>query len=1304
MHFCAEQVAWCQCRGSIGPEDIVLEDIVPKDSVPEDIVPEDIVPKDKSGSHLGRTPSVMSIPLDRTVRWRANRLNCFAVPIITHFRFCLMSNPNPDHPLVYRPGEAEGRRRSGENRVLFWMAGVLVVILFGCGGLIGIAGYMAVRPTVKDTKISDTREADHRDDLQAFRRSIDGFAEWNARPLGQSVETTRPFVMIAGQPVRGDDGETFATDHPDVESAAGDLHQWVLQTSEAYLDGQSPGPVDMEGFLDAMSRSPYGPLRNLQRMLVSSNIDATFLIPDVEAFTRVVGIEFPRGDDGSVHTDVARVDLITGSPNEFPFSVQWFVRRGDDDWLIYDWQRLEYGRRQSDEMVDYLVCSDTICRYDQALEMMGKAVTQMEVGDRKKARREAEKAHAIQVRPVNRVAHQLRSAWTMEYLEMHDESDAALRALFNQRHFGCETSLTLTALRNDDRQLARAILDRVTTTDPYHPNTASIVQMVAPTLIEDSDTSDANRRELRRKLIESERTRALFDLEYETLWSTLFSQIGEDIDLMEPVFADLSLDEPSAAIWIAILESGRWDPDVAKTIQEFFAERPSTPAIIRDLATVVRHWAEDDSDAALETLLPLYKSPSKVQPFAVATWIEDAFHEIHYEEETFETWFATAREPEDCVDFCLKNWWNDDFYIEDLEGFLNELNQSDSEKANLLRGLVLYDADREDEAIQTLEGFLSDASDQKLAENFIVDDECVIWSEPIVESVQQTIASILVEQNRYREAIERFAHIDYSMQRLAQRLIYQASEQKIRKLLPIIERRLEPADSIQRGLNAVIYGPLGETSYPSYRRWAVRFGDEVAWPDSIVRDAALRQWVARMVAKHEPEGPYANALFRNDEVGDSLIPWVIEQSILCGNTAWYESAIRQVPLQLSRMPTEKQGPFVTQLLGVLSERGTERDLQRIHELLDACIAEEEIEFFPWVLESTIATHLVGGDTQSARKLLRWFADAGETGSEFKRLTRWIESGARIGDAMWDEWPKKTAAEWAFSPVVAACTDPQSLIELRRHHGVARNYSKLVPQQTVEMFSAEPWEIDAVWIRGLLQAAGIAFVLVEPVDSQSTEAMQTWAVVFEKGPPMVVSTIEYETPQTVACPAEWFALFQSDRWALRFSATAVPDRFGPSMSDLAIKALGQASTAAKVQWLRENDSDVYRLDQYVSRYRDQQPIEVVNWFEPPDLFAVDSGSEPHETDPFSLSVSVGPDVDELRQRLSTQDEPIEVLVSMTIGTLEERLGGHVVEAGKSIDANSPNSVVVELIEDSRYDRCLRRGMRVHTHSYAVREIR
>ena len=1211
-----------------------------------------------------------------------------------------MANLNQQHPFEFRPSEPNGHRNQGDQRWLLWMAVITVVLLVFGGALAVGVGYLAMRPAVKDAKFLLTPKPDHESDRRAFQKSVEGFAQQNLRPLGQTVDGPAPFVSVSGEAHLGDASDT---DLGKIESVAADLHQWVLQTSDMYMAGESPGPIDIDGFMDAMARSPYGPLRNFQRMLVRDNIDAAFLIPDVLADTRVVGIEFPRDANGKVQTDVARVDLITGSSDEFAFSIQWFVRRGKQDWKIYDWQRLEYGRRQSDEMVDYIVCSDTVCRYDQSLEKMGDAVNKWENGNRKEAVREATDAYAIRVRPVNRVAHQLRSAWTMEHLEMFEESETAFKKLFDERHFGCEPSLALAAIRNGDMELGKEILRRVQATDPNHPTTATLVQLVAPRLLAGETLSASEQRELRQSLIDAERILALFEPQYETVWSSLIARLGDDIDLIQPVFDNLDLSEESLPKWIALLESVRWDPAAARTVERLTKGLASTPAIIRQLSEVVRRQAESDSDAAVAMLTPIYQTDDPDHPAELRDWIRHNFHELHYEAETFTDWFSDARNPEECLDYCFETWWDDLFYIQDVDDFLMELDRLPGVKAKLLRGLVLHDADRDEEALESLEDYLSEAQKTELAAEMMVDNEVLVFSEPVFESVEDTVASILVERNRYREVIERFPHLEYTMQRLAQRLIYQNSDPQIQKLTPALEDALGRKHPILSGLSAVIYGDRGEANYPSYRRKMVESGEELLWPESIVRDAALRQWVALMVAHREPSEPYANAIFRNDEVGDSLIPWIVQHAMLCGNQRWYENALQRVPLHLSRMSPEKQREFVNHLFQVLSRRGWKQDRQHMHDLLRTCIATEDVQFSPWVLESVIKTHLVHGDAESAAELIRWHRDLSQgqdqTSVQLSKLTDWIESGARIEDVVWDQLPEETAAQWAFDSVIAANLDREALIQLRRRHGVSRSPLRSSRQQTVEWFAGSAWEIDAAWIERLLQTSDIAFDSVRAVENTP----QTWAVMLEKGSPMVVSTTEYEPPKTVACPQDWLDIFVANRHALRISGTETPHHQEAWLSDLGVGLLTDKSIGEKAKWVRENETDVFRAPEYLTRYRDRKPIRVANWFEPPYLIQVSDEADDEATDVFLSSDSSVPDIEEFGRRLKSNEDPIEVLVSLNFGLLEERLRGHVVSVGESSATEDEKRLVVELVEDSRYDQALQRGMRVHTHSYHVREI-
>ncbi len=102
-------------------------------------------------------------------------------------------------------------------------------------------------------------------------------------------------------------------------------------------------------------------------------------------------------------------------------SVQWFLAKKQNRWVVYDWQRLEYGRRFSEEFANYYsnLYKDEVDGYDQVLEELVKAIEQT---DEKKLKRILRSAEKKKVLSKDFDESRLRLSWT--YMQSYEYPDA----------------------------------------------------------------------------------------------------------------------------------------------------------------------------------------------------------------------------------------------------------------------------------------------------------------------------------------------------------------------------------------------------------------------------------------------------------------------------------------------------------------------------------------------------------------------------------------------------------------------------------------------------------------------------------------------------------------------------------------------------------------------------------------------------------------------------------------------------------------------------------------------------------------
>ena len=123
------------------------------------------------------------------------------------------------------------------------------------------------------------------------------------------------------------------------------LTEFIDATMVLLKNGQ-PARFHVATFLKSIdkSESANGSVPLLTRLILSRGLGAgETLSPSVDDHYEL--LEVRLAPDGML----AEVDLLVYSSDNLTTSQQWYVVKADSGWHLYDWQRLEFGRRLADE-------------------------------------------------------------------------------------------------------------------------------------------------------------------------------------------------------------------------------------------------------------------------------------------------------------------------------------------------------------------------------------------------------------------------------------------------------------------------------------------------------------------------------------------------------------------------------------------------------------------------------------------------------------------------------------------------------------------------------------------------------------------------------------------------------------------------------------------------------------------------------------------------------------------------------------------------------------------------------------------
>ena len=200
------------------------------------------------------------------------------------------------------------------------------------------------------------------------------------------------------------------------------IDEQLDQTSE--LDDTVEIPHDIKKFMNAVYSSPYAEgLGLMERTSLRMSLTEAFPYPDILAEHTLLSVEYADGDTNS---EYVTANLFFYDDSSQAFSIRWFLHKDRSGWKLYDWQRMEYGRRTSDEWAcyfSYLNASEAQ-GYDNAMLELGQIVTEYDDGEVtiEQATERVRQVLRRKVLQADESLRDLRAAWTYEAIGQYEES------------------------------------------------------------------------------------------------------------------------------------------------------------------------------------------------------------------------------------------------------------------------------------------------------------------------------------------------------------------------------------------------------------------------------------------------------------------------------------------------------------------------------------------------------------------------------------------------------------------------------------------------------------------------------------------------------------------------------------------------------------------------------------------------------------------------------------------------------------------------------------------------------------------
>ncbi|MEM9587968.1 MAG: tetratricopeptide repeat protein, partial [Planctomycetota bacterium] len=350
---------------------------------------------------------------------------------------------------------------------------------------------------------------------------------------------------------QSDDSRENQSTARDFSSAEQSFYDWLVETIES-SESEEDVPFDRIGFIAAIDKSRFDAQLDLfDKLALRRDLQLYYPAPELEEQFNILDVRI--AGDGQT----AEADLIFYADYSDAYSYQWFCSKTETGWNVYDWQRMEYGRRMSDEWAGYMRYQEQsrAMGYDDAMGLVGEAIDVMEE-DEEEAARLIARAESTRMLDTDWPVAALRIAWGYQHLGRDDEAIRVLEKLpEHQRTWGVWYSLSMSYANQDQPDLALAAAKQFEKRSPHHPE----LHYLMAVLLEAKDTGEDSATRIDR-MMQRARVMPLDVFARDELLENAPEELkSELLDL-------LTRSRAPAEIWVGLIFEAWWDPTLTETL------------------------------------------------------------------------------------------------------------------------------------------------------------------------------------------------------------------------------------------------------------------------------------------------------------------------------------------------------------------------------------------------------------------------------------------------------------------------------------------------------------------------------------------------------------------------------------------------------------------------------------------------------------------------------------------------------------------------------------------------------------------
>ncbi len=833
---------------------------------------------------------------------------------------------------------------------------------------------------------------------------------------------------VAELPVRSEsftsDAEQFnaslkqLADSPTDEA---EINTFIASCVQRSTDGL-PLPFSQTMFIEAVGKSPFGKgsISFADRLMVRQWLTESQPDPDIETLFRILAIHHQP------NSPLAAVDLLSYSSENQAESYQWFLVKEAGRWMLYDWQRLEYGRRMSDEYAGYLRGSAPVADgYDKLMARMVELDTQWKSGDTEAAEAGLLDAEKTPMLRWDMPVAKLR----MGYLWLSwGQNEQALRVLKTiqdpNQLWGVWPVQALAEINLGNHEAALELAQKAARQSPDHPNVHWLFSEVYAGLGRSDAAADAA-------------LRAVTICPKDTMLFSTAVRFNRPGDV--PALLNLLAHSPDSNGWSQVLRQATYSTPWGEALVAALPQIDSAPLGAQQIAAGNLAWSEEDFDAAAKHFLAAGKVAELpyLQEMARSDYMSARLEQERYGElfDESEDLDATLRE--------LVVWaFDDDLYAEP-EKLLDAIKQRPQLNTNLwtpaLRGWAHTGLEQPDAALSEFTTFADRLASEpeKLSE----DDQ---W---IISSTDYFITDSLLQLQRPAEVVRRYPSDVVRHEQITAYLLRQYDRTLIDEHLMFLAGNRDT-----------------EQAVPSLELQQLQLQAELALRDGDVEpcDARHQQAIRQSwVAYDSNQAYYRNAITRRrmrDLIWNQQFNAAVDLGAADGNVADDQALRWQQLTQAAQVAYELKDPVS---LNMTRKRAVNVAIEAADSLAEIQANQGEL-----LLELGQASAAVGLLQQS-------FANLGEDASWVRRTREKTVVSAMLRAGQYDQ-----AAAWLAEnsdsepsavapPAIAALAqgDATRLADLlaaaeRSEPGSAGDWlSDSRYEMWLRQYAAEPWMID-----------------------------------------------------------------------------------------------------------------------------------------------------------------------------------------------------------------------------------------------------